>query len=942
MKLKQLLFASLLFTGFQLKAQIGPQPSSVKWKYVENDKVKVIFPENNLAEATRIADLVTYINKNATVSVGNKSKKLDILLNTNNAQGNGYVALSPYRSEFYATGFQDFNDLGSMDWLDALAIHEYRHALQYTNANRGFTKFLYLLQGQAGWGLGVNFSVPDWYFEGDAVLSETVLSDAGRGRTPSFFDEQRALLLNAKNYTYLQARNGSYKKLLPNHYPLGYAILNYGRNHFGPEMWPKVLADAGRYRTILYPFAGALRRHTGIGVNKMYKLAYKEMKENWENELKTLELTPTTAVTPLPKRTVTNYTFPHWLEDGSLLYIKSSFKQISALYRIKDGRQQFITPIGLATENYLGVNKNKVSWTEMRKDARRDAVIYSVIMSYDLQTGQKSEVTQKSKFFSPQFSASGDRIVAVKADEEISNEICIISPNNGSIISSIPNPENDFLSYPKWTNDDASIVYLAKRKSKIALLKYDLSSKQTTELTPWTTHVISGISLSDKRVIFGASFSGINNIYAVNLNGDKQITQLSSVRVGASLPAISKDEKKLAIVEMTAMGRQLTQLEVKSTAPITLIEPVSMERFHVKTTDIEHNIQYQATGNEYEVKNYKGLLRGVKLHSWNFGSSDSRNINLSVQLGNILNDFSGIIGARYNYNEKKVRFSGGFDYGKFFLPLSFRASTGDRANAVFLAPDFLGTLSYKQNDVSVGLSLPLSWIKGNYTTSFRLASTFSHINTSAYKIQDTPQDYSLNFNAVQVGLNFSNIRRKARQNLVNKWSQNASLSYQKSITDGISAERLIGAVGFTTAGFGKNHGIEVAFRGKKEFLNNNYLFEDQFLHARGYAAAPGDLETVISTTYSLPLFNIDRGLLGLFFINRARANVFYDYGRIERNFINFSTLQRSYGGEVIFDIKLFNTVGPLGFGLRNSVLLDTDPLNPTSKQRFEFFVASNL
>lgn len=942
MKSKRFLYIPLLLAAFQLNAQTGPQPSSMKWKYVENDKVKVIFPENNQAEAIRIADLITYVNKNATVSVGNKSKKLDILLNTNNAQGNGYVALAPYRSEFYATGFQDFNDLGSMDWLDTLAIHEYRHALQFNNANRGFTKFLYLLQGQSGWSLGANFSIPDWYFEGDAVLAETVLSGAGRGRTPSFFDEQRALLLSDKKYTYLQARNGSFKKLLPNHYPLGYAILNYGRNHFGPEMWPKVLADAGRYRTILYPFAGALRRHTKIGVNKMYRLAYQEMKANWENELKSIELTPTTPITTLPKRTVTNYTFPHWLEDGSILCIKNSFKQISALYQIKDGKQHYIAPIGNGTEGYLGVNNNKVAWTEMRKDARRDAVIYNVIMSYDLQTGHRTQVTKKSKFFSPQFSSTGDRIVAVKADENINNEICIISPNNGSIVSTIPNPENDFISYPKWTNDDASIVYLAKRKSKIALLKYNLASKQTTELTPWTAHPISGLSISDKRVIFGASFSGINNIYAVNLNGDKQITQLSSVRIGATLPAISKDEKKLAMVEMTAMGRQLTQLDVKSIGNTKLTEPVNMYRFHVKTTEIEHDIQSQSMGNSYQVKNYTGLLKGVKLHSWNFGSSDGRNINIGVQLGNILNDFTGLVAAQYNYNEKTVRVSGGFDYGRFFLPLSFRASTGDRANAVFLNSNSLGTLSYKQNDINVGLSVPLSWMKGNYTTNFSLSSTFSNISTSEYKIQDTPINHGLNFNALQFGLNFSNVRRKARQNLVNKWSQSVSLSYQKSITTATSAERLMGSAGFTTPGFGKNHGLEIAFRGKKELLNNNYLFEDQFLHARGYAAAPGDLETVVSTTYSLPLFNIDRGLAGIFFINRVRANVFYDYGNIERKFINFKTTQRSYGGEVIFDIKLLNTLGPLGFGLRNSFLLDTDPLNPTTKQRFEFFVASNL
>src|SRR6218665_2446927 len=152
-----------------------------------------------------------------------------------------------------------------------------------------------------------------------------------------------------------------------------------------------------------------------------------------------------------------------------------------------------------------------------------------------------------------------------------------------------------------------------------------------------------------------------------------------------------------------------------------------MERFHVKTTEIEHDIQYQSIENSYKVKNYKGLLRGVKLHSWSFGSSDGRNINLGVQLGNILNDFTGIISTQYNYNEKTVRVSGGFDYGRFFLPLSFRASAGDRANAVFLNPNAIGTLSYKQTDINVGLSLPLSWIRGNYTTNFRLNSSFSSI-----------------------------------------------------------------------------------------------------------------------------------------------------------------------------------------------------------------------
>lgn len=920
---------------------MGPQPSSVKWKYIENNKVKVIFPENTQKEATRIADMVTYINQNATASVGNKSKKLAILLNTNNAQGNGYVALAPYRSEFYATGYQDFNQLGSMNWLDVLSIHEYRHALQFTNANRGLTKLLYLLQGESGWSLGANISIPDWYFEGDAVLSETILTNAGRGRTPSFLETQRALLLSGKNYTYLQARNDSYKNLLPDHYPLGYAILNYGRNHFGPEMWPKVLADAGRYRTILYPFAGALKRQTKMGTGKMYRLAYQEMKENWEKELKTLELTPTQPLTKLPKKTVTNYTFPHFLEDGSLIYLKSSYKQLQALYQLKDGSEKYITSIGMATEGYLGVNNSKVSWTEMRKDPRRDAVVYSVIMTYDLETGRKTEVTHKSKFFSPVFSSKGDKMVAVKADENIMNQIAFISPSDGAIIGSIPNPENDFVAYPKWTTDDAAIVYLAKRDSKIALLKYDLTTKATTELTPWTAHTIGALSISDKSVIFNASFSGINNIYAVSLNGDKQIRQLTSVKIGATMPAVSKDEKRLVMTEMTAMGKQMTQLQIQNPKVIAFSEPVTMNRYQVKTTETEKNILPTIAENNYEVKSYKGFLRGVKLHSWNFGS-DNRNVTVSVRAGNILNDFSAIVAARLNYNEKTVRFTGGVDYAKYFLPISFRVNTGERATTTYLSDQkTLGTRSFKQNDISVGLSLPLSWIKGNYTAGLKLSSNYWNISASDYKLGDVKENRSLNFNALQFGLNAYNIRRKAYQNTNTKWSQTLGITYEKSIST-VKAERVIGSIGLTTPGLAKNHALELTAKGKKELITNDYIFEDQFLHARGFLAAPSDVETVVAATYSLPLFYVDRGFAGIFFINRIRGNVFYDIGNLERKAINTKVQQKSYGGEVIVDIKLLNLSAPIGVGFRNSFLLTTDPLSPSTKQRFEVFVSSDL
>ena len=152
---------------------------------------------------------------------------INIVLQNQTVVPNGYVGLAPLVSEFYATPIEYTSLLGSMKWLDALAIHEYRHVQQLINTRKRITKLLYLLGGEIGWLVGSYLTVPNWYFEGDAVITETALTSAGRGRTPSFTAQQRALSLAGIDYSYMKARNGSFKDVVPDHYSLGYLMLTH-------------------------------------------------------------------------------------------------------------------------------------------------------------------------------------------------------------------------------------------------------------------------------------------------------------------------------------------------------------------------------------------------------------------------------------------------------------------------------------------------------------------------------------------------------------------------------------------------------------------------------------------------------------------------------------------------------------------------------------------
>src|SRR5678816_3069728 len=128
---------------------------------------------------------------------------------------------------------------------------------------RDRSKAFYIAFGQEGQALANSLSIPDWFFEGDAVYQETLLSDQGRGRLPFFFNDYRSLWASKKNYSWMKLRNGSLRDFVPDHYRLGFMMVAYGREKFGDTIWKQITHDAARYRGLFYPFQRAVKRYTG-------------------------------------------------------------------------------------------------------------------------------------------------------------------------------------------------------------------------------------------------------------------------------------------------------------------------------------------------------------------------------------------------------------------------------------------------------------------------------------------------------------------------------------------------------------------------------------------------------------------------------------------------------------------------------------------------------
>jgi hypothetical protein len=99
----------------------------------------------------------------------------------------------------------------------------------------------------------------------------------------------------------------------------------------------------------------------------------------------------------------------------------------------------------------------------------------------------------------------------------------------------------------------------------------------------------------------------------------------------------------------------------------------------------------------------------------------------------------------------------------------------------------------------------------------------------------------------------------------------------------------------------------------------------------------------VGVNYHFPICYPDWGVGNMVFFQRIRGNVFYDYtnARARLNGTLTDIKNRSTGGELFFDTKLWNALGA-SVGVRFSHLLDTDLNNPGAKNRWEIIIPIGL
>lgn len=867
-------------------------PLSVKWRQIKADGFSIIFPRELEKEANRMATTLSTIYPRVGYSLGQQKTTLPLLLQNRGVVANGFVRLAPKKSEFYSTPPQGFD---SQDWLNNLAVHELRHVAQFDKLTGGrafpFPEEIYF----AWFGL----SIPTWFFEGDAVITETALTQSGRGRQPEWIMPYRTSLLEGKKLSYSKAYFGSDKDVTPGYYQLGYLMTANMRKAEGPVLFDSILSDIRRRPLRLYPFSNSLRKFTGKGTRKWFLQTTDTLRKYWQAQAAQSHGIDYPAVNPQIS-VATNYYLPVRLPDGRILALKESKKETNHFVIIDHSKkEQRLFGIAYQEQPWFSYAAGRITWDEVRYDPRYKQRSYSVLCTYDLLSRKYRKLSSRSRLFSPSLSADGSKIVAVQIDLSNQSSLVELDATNGKILNVLPNPRNLILQTPSYDSSGQLITYIAVSEKGKSLEVISITGKQR-QMIAETRQQLGRPIYFNRCIVFNAHYNGINNIYKLD-TASKKISALSASKYGAfnatpESPSANDGHatEKLMFSDYALHGFSIAELapgRTRETPQDTIGQQPSLANpdnhfvnfatvaitQEVKTPD--QNIFDSIPAKNFPSKPYPALSNLLNFHSISPFIENEYRGGFELKSNNLLSTFDFFTGAGYQRDIRRFDYYTGFSF-KAFYPI-IRATYRNRPLRTFYnSKTGMQQGDWRENTVQLQASLPLSInaLAHSYSFSFNTITSY----TSRYQYENLPANFigTIRF-PMEYNFAFTHSLRQAGRDIAPRWGQVFRLTFIHQPFD----DKLKGRV-FATENFLYFPGI---LHNHSFLANFNYQtasgirrYEQQINTVYGYnnIKARSTLNNTLLFNYRFPFAFPDAEIGPLAYVKNLRAGVFFHYENI--------------------------------------------------------------
>lgn len=950
----------LMVVGQDLTTILPNNPPSVNWRQINTPDFRLIFPSGFDVQAQRVANILDHIHDENSASMGVTPRKIPIILQNQTSVSNGFVSMGPRRSEFFTMPPQNYNNAGANDWLSLLAVHEYRHVAQYQRSLVGFSKFVYYAFGQQALSLVTFTGVPQWYWEGDAVAMETAFTSSGRGRIPEFDLVLRTNLMEGRRFNYEKQYLRSYRHNITDHYVLGYHMVSYLRKRTNdPMIWEKVGRRAWSWPFLPFTFSRAIRKEAGLSVDGLYREMADSLTDTWSKQIAALKLSEFKAVNVREKRYYIDYQFPQPQEDGSVIVMKSGIGDTPQIVRLIDGREEKRFVIGPQPESgMLSAIDGKVVWNEFRYDPRWRMRTYNVVRITDLHTGKTKTLSRKTRYGSAALSPDGTRVATVESATDYSQRVVVLDANTGTVLKTFDNPDAHLISMPRWSPDGKTILTVQLGNEGKSIVQTDYTSGKHTILLTAGSENIGHPVLHGNYLFYNSPYSGIDNIYAVDLTSLERF-QVTSSRYGAYNPAVSADGDWIFYNDQTVNGLDVVRvaLEPSFWTPIRNVKLPDDNTFdHLVKQEGHPELLASVPVRTFDVAPYSKLRSVVKPHSWGpYFNTSITNAEIGITSRDVLS--STIINAGYLFdiNERTGNFRAGVSYQGLYPLINVEGTYGNReVNTGFDDLDI--TFKWSEIGGTAGLRVPLVLTRSKYVTGVSLSSSMGLTQVSDFRslvyrngqILRVGTDRrvrindSLSFifdNQVSNGtllynlssLSLTRYQLTSRRDLNPRFGQAVDLDFYSTPVGGdFGGYQASARATLYFPGLMKHHsffvrgGYQVSNSG---FETNRYSFRNRIFKPRGFRY-PRDQEFMSwSANYTFPILYPDLALGPLANFQRIRANIFYDGARGKGTSYYYHTdgrlffgrsdkMYHSAGAELTVDLNIFRLLPQLDVGVR--------------------------
>jgi hypothetical protein len=898
----------------------GEDPASLKWLQINTDRFRVIFPENYLSGGISFTQSLDEAYSGLLSIFPERKFKIPVIIHNFSTQSNGYVAWAPRRMEIYPTPEQNTIPL---DPESQLAIHELTHVFQMESLNSGFSKVMSLIVGEQFTGIIASL-LPLWFFEGQAVFSESVLTESGRGRNPSFQKQFKALTVDNKSiYKYDKIANGSFRDFIPNHYQSGFQMVTWAMAEYDLHIWNKVLKNTAEQPFTINPVNISLTRSAGLTKKKLYEETFDTLKTIWTKDVTKENPISYEIINPAKRGKFINYYSPVVAGNDSLFAIKTSLSDPPSIVLI-DPSNQTEKKIHIPGQLYpwvISYAKGRLAWVEYQSDPRWENRDYSVIKMLDLRTNITTRLSHKSRYLSVSISPDGKKIAAIENKSENINNIVFIDTETGSVIHSVPSPGNVYLQRPQWSEGETKITVIYLTEAGEGIMSYDYTSQLWETLKEAGREDLQSSFLRNDSLFFISSLSGTDNIYLQT--GDRKMIPLTRSKFGVS--DICLNGEKLIFSDYTATGNNICVLTPNTTPQETDIN-VSSSSFLLNRFDIKP-VSGNSTGSKiYKPEPYRKWQHLFRFHSWMPFYADIEEIKsdptdlrpgVSIMTQNNLSTLISTIGYEYSAEKNHVLHSR-ITWKGWYPVLESQLDYGN--NPIISK---LGESVTDPSEINRGfrfsntVSLPFRFSSGKFSEFLRPSFTADYKNNYIYLKDEGIYDYGQTI--LSGRLYFSNYHRSAMRDIYPRWAQTFDLNYTFAPFDkNIYGSSVSLKTAFYIPGILPNNGIKIRLEKEKQ-VPEKYLFGNRVPFPRGYNNINSRELGLLSVDYVLPLAYPDFNLFSLLYLKRIRTGLFYDYalgtgntyyeltanGWEPDHYNDFEESFRSFGFELLADFHIF-------------------------------------